>query len=264
LVIDFWGSYFEIWCRHKLVHSWLIVCDENYIILVWFILYWYISFASAMLIIAKKTLPNFVLLSVRLLVVKSSSSRGVCGFRGVTFSLSLHWAVCNSRSTVHSQSSALMGSAEWANTRGWPLMNSARLSLDIWGIYTCIWGWGGAAAATPVAWRPESDQSLGLSESASETSALLSSRVVVATAAEVSHLAVTAALAAHASLLCACCLSSMECNHTLELVLQILQHKKRVYSSLQHWTNKHLHWLQAQADTALQINRKVEIKRLPN
>jgi hypothetical protein len=46
-----------------------------------------------------------------------------------TFSRSLHWAVCTSRSMVSSQSSMSMGSAEWAKTGGWPLMNSARLSL---------------------------------------------------------------------------------------------------------------------------------------
>jgi hypothetical protein len=34
--------------------------------------------------------------------------------------------------------------------------------------------------------------------------------------------------AEHAFLLCACSLTSAECNHTSELILQILQHKKRV------------------------------------
>jgi hypothetical protein len=82
-----------------------------------------------------------------------------------------------------------------------------------------------------AAWRPESDQSLGLSESASETSTLLSSRAVVASADEVPHLAVPAAPAEHAFLLRVYCLTSVECNHTLELILQILQHKKRVYNS---------------------------------
>jgi hypothetical protein len=42
----------------------------------------YISFASAMLIITKETLPNFVLLSVRLLVVKSSSISGCLWISG--------------------------------------------------------------------------------------------------------------------------------------------------------------------------------------
>jgi hypothetical protein len=57
-----------------------------------------------------------------------------------TFSRSLHWAVCISRSTVRSQSSASMGSIEWAKTGGWPLMNSARLSLSTCGIWTCTGG----------------------------------------------------------------------------------------------------------------------------
>jgi hypothetical protein len=57
-----------------------------------------------------------------------------------TFSRSLHWAVCNSCSTVRSQSSVFMGSAEWAKTGGWPLMNSARLSLGTCGIWTCTGG----------------------------------------------------------------------------------------------------------------------------
>ena len=42
------------------------------------------------------------------------------------------------------------------------------------------------------------------------------------TAAEVPHLAVLATPAEHAFLLCACCLTSAECNHTSELILQIL------------------------------------------
>jgi hypothetical protein len=37
--------------------------------------------------------------------------------------------------------------------------------------------------------------------------------------------------AEHAFLLYACCLTSAECNHTSELILQTLQHKKRVYNS---------------------------------
>jgi hypothetical protein len=57
-----------------------------------------------------------------------------------TFSRSLHWAVCNSHSTVRNQSFTSMGSAEWAKTGGWPLMNSAHLSLGICGIWTCTTG----------------------------------------------------------------------------------------------------------------------------
>jgi hypothetical protein len=79
-----------------------------------------------------------------------------------------------------------------------------------------------------AAWWPESVQLLGLPESASETFVLLSSGAVVATAVEVPHLTVLAAPAEHASLLCACCLTSAEYNHISELILQILEHKKRV------------------------------------
>jgi hypothetical protein len=46
--------------------------------------------------------------------------------------------------------------------------------------------------------------------------------------AGVPHPVVLPALAEHAFLLCACFLTSAECNHTSELTLQILQHKKRV------------------------------------
>jgi hypothetical protein len=74
----------------------------------------------------------------------------------------------------------------------------------------------GAAAAALVAWQPESDQSPGLPESASETSALLSLGAVVATATKVPHLAVPAAPTEHASLLCTYCLTSAEDNHTSE------------------------------------------------
>jgi hypothetical protein len=77
----------------------------------------------------------------------------------------------------------------------------------------------GAAVAAPIAWLSESDQSFGLPESASETSALLSLGVVEATAAGVPHLAFPAALAGHAFHLCSCCLTSVEDNHTSELIL---------------------------------------------
>jgi hypothetical protein len=79
----------------------------------------------------------------------------------------------------------------------------------------------GATVAAPVAWLLESDQSLGLPESASETSPLLAWGVGVAIAAGVPHPVVPAALAGHASLLCAYCLTSAEDNHTSELILQI-------------------------------------------
>jgi hypothetical protein len=84
----------------------------------------------------------------------------------------------------------------------------------------------GANAA--AAYRPESDQWLELPESTSRTTALSSSGAVVAAAAGVPHPAVLPAPAEHTFLLCACCLTSTECNHTSELILQTLQHKKRV------------------------------------
>jgi hypothetical protein len=86
----------------------------------------------------------------------------------------------------------------------------------------------GADAAAAAGWRPEFDQWLELPESASRTSAISSSGAVVAAAIGVSHPAVLPAPAEHAFLLCAYCLTSAECNHTSELILQTLQHKKRV------------------------------------
>ena len=86
----------------------------------------------------------------------------------------------------------------------------------------------GADAAAAAEWRPESDQWIELPKFASRTSALWSSGAVVATAAGVPRLAVLVAPVEHAFLLWACCLTSAECNHTSELILQTLQHKKRV------------------------------------
>jgi hypothetical protein len=78
------------------------------------------------------------------------------------------------------------------------------------------------ATTAAAEWRPESDQWLELPEFASRTSARLSSGVVVAVAvAGVPHPANLAAPAEHAFLLCACFLTSAECNHTSELVLQL-------------------------------------------
>jgi hypothetical protein len=85
------------------------------------------------------------------------------------------------------------------------------------------------AAAATAEWRPESDRWLELPESASRTSARSLSGVVVAVAvAGVPHPAELVAPAEHAFLLCTCFLTYVECNHTSELILQILQHKKRV------------------------------------
>jgi hypothetical protein len=77
-------------------------------------------------------------------------------------------------------------------------------------------------AAAAAEWRPESDQWLELLESTSRTSARLSSGVVAVVAlAGVPHPAELAAPVEHAFLLCACFLTSAECNHTPELILQL-------------------------------------------
>jgi hypothetical protein len=86
-------------------------------------------------------------------------------------------------------------------------------------------------AAAAAEWRPESDRWLELPESASGTSARWTSGAgagAAAAAAGVPHPAELPAPAEHVFLLCACFLTSTECNHTSELILQILQHKKRV------------------------------------
>jgi hypothetical protein len=75
----------------------------------------------------------------------------------------------------------------------------------------------------------ESDRWLELPEFALGTSAQWSSGAVVAVAiAGVPHPTELVAPPEHAFLLCAYFLISAECNHTSELILQILQHKKRV------------------------------------
>jgi hypothetical protein len=84
-------------------------------------------------------------------------------------------------------------------------------------------------AAAAAEWRSESDRWLELPESASGTSARWTSGAGAAAAvAEVPPPAERLAPAKHAFLLCVCFLTSAECNHTSELILQILQHKKRV------------------------------------
>jgi hypothetical protein len=85
------------------------------------------------------------------------------------------------------------------------------------------------AAAAAAEWRPESDQWLELPESASETSARWTSGAGAAGAVTGAlHLAELPAPAEHAFPLCAYFLTSAERNHTSELILQTLQHKKRV------------------------------------
>jgi hypothetical protein len=87
----------------------------------------------------------------------------------------------------------------------------------------------GPAAVAAAEWRPESDRWLELPESALGTSARWTSGAGAAVAvAEAPHPAERLAPAEHAFLLCACSLTSAECNHTSELILRILQHKKRV------------------------------------
>jgi hypothetical protein len=78
-----------------------------------------------------------------------------------------------------------------------------------------------AAVAAAAEWRPESDQWLELPESASRTSARWSSGAVVAVAVRVPHPAGIPAPAKHAFLLSACFLTSAECNHTSEQILQL-------------------------------------------
>ena len=86
----------------------------------------------------------------------------------------------------------------------------------------------GAAAAALVAWQPESDQSPGLPESASETSALLSLGVVVATAAGMPHPVVLVALTGHAFHLGTSCQTSVESIHTSDLTLQSFSIRKDI------------------------------------
>jgi hypothetical protein len=70
--------------------------------------------------------------------------------------------------------------------------------------------------AAVAEWRPESDRWLELPESALRTSAQWSSGAGVAATDGVPHPMVLPAPAEHAFLLCACCLTSAECNHTSE------------------------------------------------
>jgi hypothetical protein len=76
------------------------------------------------------------------------------------------------------------------------------------------------AVAAPVAWLLMSDQLPELLGSASRTSAQWSSGVAVANAAaELPPLGVLAALAGHASHLCACSQTSVETTHISYLTL---------------------------------------------
>jgi hypothetical protein len=82
------------------------------------------------------------------------------------------------------------------------------------------------AAAAPAASLLGFDQSLGLLESTSGTSAQWSSGLVVATAAELHLPGVLAVLAEHALHLYACSQTSVESTHTSDLTLQSFSIRK--------------------------------------
>jgi hypothetical protein len=91
------------------------------------------------------------------------------------------------------------------------------------------------AAAEPAASLLMSDQLPKLSGSASRTSAQWSSRVAVANAdAELPPLGVPAALAEHASHLCACSQTSVEITHISDRTLQSFSIRKDIQKSSQH------------------------------
>jgi hypothetical protein len=81
-------------------------------------------------------------------------------------------------------------------------------------------------AAAPVALLIKSGQSLGLLEFTSGTSVQWSSRVVMATAAEVTPPGVPAAPVEHTFHLCACSQTSIESTHTSDLTLQSFSIRK--------------------------------------
>jgi hypothetical protein len=88
------------------------------------------------------------------------------------------------------------------------------------------------AAAAPTAFLLKSDQLLELLGSASRTFAQWSSGVAVANAvAELPLPGVPAALAEHASHLCACSQTSVETTH-IKSDSAVFQHKKKIYRKL--------------------------------
>jgi hypothetical protein len=89
------------------------------------------------------------------------------------------------------------------------------------------------AAAEPAASLLMSDQLPGLLGSASRTSAQWSSGVVVATAAGLLPLGVPAALAVHASHLCAYSQTSVGITHISDLTLQSFSIRKDIRTSSQ-------------------------------
>jgi uncharacterized membrane protein len=93
----------------------------------------------------------------------------------------------------------------------------------------------GVAAAGLAATLLMSDQLFELPGSASRTSAQWSSGVVVANAAkELPPLGVPAALAVHASHLCACSQTSVGITHISDLTLQSFSIRKDIRKSSQH------------------------------
>jgi hypothetical protein len=96
-----------------------------------------------------------------------------------------------------------MGLAEWEKTGGWPLMNSARLSLPV-ASELAPEVEVGVAAVAPTALLLKSDQLLGLLGFASGTSAQWSSGVAVAIATELPLPWVPPAPAEHTFHLCPC------------------------------------------------------------
>jgi hypothetical protein len=87
------------------------------------------------------------------------------------------------------------------------------------------------AAAAPTALLLKFDQSLGLLESASGTTAQWSSGVAVATAAELPPPGVPAAPAEHAFHFCAYSQTSIESTHISDLTLQSFSIRKYIWKS---------------------------------
>jgi hypothetical protein len=90
------------------------------------------------------------------------------------------------------------------------------------------------AAAAAAEWRLESNQWLELPESTLGTSARWSSGAVVAAADGVPHPTGLPAPVEHVFLLYACFLTSAECNHISELILQACSIRKEYRILPQH------------------------------
>jgi hypothetical protein len=99
----------------------------------------------------------------------------------------------------------------------------------------------GVAAAAPTALLLKSSRLLGLLGLASGKCAQWSSRVVVATAAELPPPWVPAAPAEHVFHLCAYCQTSVESTQISDLTLQSFSIRKDIWKSSKHLTIDHLH-----------------------